>query len=384
VKGRVVPVRSLAEHELASWSALARRSAEANPLNERGVVLAAARHQTNGADLQLALVEERGSMLAALPVVRAPRLGNIVVPVLTTNIRRMTYLGTPLVDPDAGVTAATTLLRSLRGRTCPKDPGILVVQWLAEDGPVAGWLRAAAESLRCPVFVYEDFEQPFLERHADGTLTESTSKRHRKDYERRARRMSEELGARLELVDRADDPGAVTDFLAMEAAGYKTGNGVAMVTQDGEPAYFAEMCRTFAGDGRLHVLELRAGSRPVAMQISLRAADTLFLIKVAHDESLGRYDPGIQLHLRAVEFFRDRTDAAGLRVCTFADNELLLRLYPDRRRVCTLVVGLGGPVDRALVRTLPAARSLSRGVRRGFADRRRVSTDRRRPPAVRR
>ena len=223
----------------------------------------------------------------------------------------------------------------------------------------------------CPVFVYEDFQQPFLARRADGSLSESTSKRHRKDYERRARRMAEELGAELELVDRADDPRSVTEYLAMEAAGYKTDNGVAMLTQVGEPEYFVEMCRAFAREGRLHVLELRAGSRTVAIQVSLRAADTVFLIKVAHDESFGRYDPGVQLHLRAVEFFRDHTDAAGLRVCTFADNALLLRLYPDRRCVSTLVVGLGGPVDRALVRSMPAARSLSRRVRRGLAHRRR-------------
>ncbi len=51
VRGHVVPVRSLSERDLAAWSALADRAAEANPLNEPHVVLAAARHQTNGADL---------------------------------------------------------------------------------------------------------------------------------------------------------------------------------------------------------------------------------------------------------------------------------------------------------------------------------------------
>ncbi len=170
-------------------------------------------------------------MLAALPVVRAPRRRQ--------HCRSRPHHQRPAHDLPRDAARGSGCRRGGRqgptGRPSdapvPREPGILVLQWLGEDGPVAGWLREAAEALACPVFVYEDFQQPFLARRADGSLSESTSKRHRKDYERRARRMAEELGAELELVDRADDPRSVTEYLAMEAAGYKTDNGVAMLTQ---------------------------------------------------------------------------------------------------------------------------------------------------------
>jgi len=367
MRGRVLTVREMEQPHLDAWASLAGRAVEANPMNEAAVVVSAARHQENGGGIRLVVAEDGCGMHGAFPVVWAARHGNIRVPVLTTNIRRMTYLGTPLIDRQGGVEAAAAMLGELRTRRRHGDPGVLVVQWLGEGGLVSAWLREAAAHLSFPTFDYEDFQQPFLSRRLDGARGELTSRKHRKDYERRARRMAEDLGHDLVLVDRAGDPGAVDDFLSLEAAGYKTDIGVAMRTRPGEPEQFTEMCRVLADEGRLHVLELRAGARTIAMQISLRAADTLFLIKVGHDEALGRYDPGIQLHLRAVEYFHERTDAEGIRVCTFPDNALLLRLYPERRRTSTLVIGLGSPLDRMLVRALPMARTVSRGARRQVA-----------------
>lgn len=367
MRGRVLPARALDRAQIAAWAALAGRAVEANPMHEPAMVLSAARHQANGAAIQLVVAEDGGEMHGAFPVVRVPRHGNIRVPVVTTNIRRMTYLGTPLVDREGGVDAAAAMLGALRVRSRHGDPGLLVVQWMGGDGPVSEWVRQAAARLSLPTFDYEDFQQPFLSRGLDGARGELTSKKHRKDYERRARRMAEDLGADLELVDRAGDPEAVAEFLTLEAAGYKTDLGVAMRTHPGEPEQFTAMCEELAQQGRLHVLALRARARTIAMQISLRAGDTLFLVKVGHDEALARYDPGVQLHLRAVEYFHQHTDAQAIRVCTFPDNALLLRLYPERRRTSTLVIGLGTAVDRMLVRALPAARTLSRGARQQVA-----------------
>ncbi len=369
MRGRIIPLTELSAAEQSSWAELAARAVDPNPLVEPGCVLAAAAHLPHGPSISLLVAEEAGRFYGATPIRSLRRRGSLPLPVVTTNVRRMTYLGTPLVDedPEAASVALRSMLQALAEQRGPRHGACLVVEWLG-DGVTAAALRQVISELGWPSFVAEDFDQPLLQRLDDPTgYTRAQSKRHLSDYRRRARRLAEHLGAELEVRNRAGDPGAVEEFIALEAAGYKAANGVAMATQPGEPAYFAELCRRFAAEGRLHHLCLEAAGHTIAMQLSLEAGDGLFLIKVSHDEALGRFDPGIQLHLRAMEYFHNETKAKWVAICTYPDNELLLRLYPDRRRTTTLVVSLGGLVDKMAVRALPLARgtrSALRGLQR--------------------
>ncbi|MGO9342683.1 MAG: GNAT family N-acetyltransferase, partial [Acidimicrobiales bacterium] len=115
----------------------------------------------------------------------------------------------------------------------------------------------------------------------------------------------------------------------------------------------------FAKAGRLHVMSLEAGGRNVAMEIWLRADEGMFLIKISYDERYSRFGPGVVLQMEAMQYFHSHTDARWIDTCTSPDNELLLRLYPDRRRIESRFIVLGrSPVDRAVIRTFTAARPL--------------------------
>jgi len=377
VDGRLIPVGTMADTDMASWVDLGGRAVEHNPMNEPHFVVPAARWLPDGPEIDLVVTEHGGQWSGAVPVKRVNRLGGIPVKAVTTNVRRMTYLGTPLLDPHRTTDAARGLLSTLMGHRRQGDFNTLIVQWLGDDGPASAALRQATEELGLPIIVYEAFEQPFLTRHVVADYAESQSVKHRKDYERRARRMAETIGGELELVNRADDPAAVEDYIALEAAGYKTDIGVAMTTAAGEPEYFREMCARFAGLGRLHVLQLQAAGRLIAMQISVEAGDGLFLVKVGHDDAFGRFDPGVQLHFRAMEYFHHETAATFVRVCTFGGNPLLLRLYPERRPTSTWIIGLGNRMDQAVLRALLGAREVRRRVRqRGYWPRRDAAAER--------
>lgn len=333
-------------------------------MNEVDFVASAARHMPDGDDIALLTAEHGGDWYGACAVRRAGRYGHMRLGVLTSQVRRMTYLGTPLLDGGDAAGAMACLLGAAAGERRRMGYRMMVLHWLGDGGPAGAAVRDACGALGHPVHEQERFEQPFLAR-GDGGETAAggqgvqAKKKHRKDYERRARRLSEHLGAELELVDRAGDPAAVDEFIELEAAGYKWDAGVAMATRPGEPEAFRALCRGLADQERLRLLQLRAAGTTVAMQISVRAGSSFFMIKVGHDEQFARFDPGIQMHFRAVDQFHDTTDGDDLRVCTFADNDLLLRLYPDRRPTSTLVIGLGGPFNHAVVRSLPAARSMA-------------------------
>jgi len=282
----------------------------------------------------------------------------------TSNLRRLSFLGTPLVDATVGVEAMRALLGAMQQRRRIGRSRVLAFEWLGADGPVEGFVRSAAAALGLPVRVWESFERGVLRRRPDADYGRASGRNLRHDLDRRRRRFAEEFGEEMALIDRAGEPEAIDDYIALEGAGYKADARTAMMTVPGEPEYFREMCQRFAGTGRLLLPTIMGDGRPLAMSVWLRGAEGLFMLAASYDEHYARFAPGKELHARAVNLFHDQTDAAWIDTCTFENNSLLLRLYPDRRRITTLLIPLGrNPVDLAFVELLITARRVRRRLR---------------------
>ena len=119
-----------------------------------------------------------------------------------------------------------------------------------------------------------------------------------------------------------------------------------MTTQTGESEYFGEICRRFAASGRLHLLLLEAGGQTLAMSVWLRGGEGFFLFKISYNEQYARYGPGALLHIAGMEYFHAATDADWIDTCTCRDNEIILRLYPDRRQTAGVFMPLSrNPLD---------------------------------------
>jgi hypothetical protein len=71
------------------------------------------------------------------------------------------------------------------------------------------------------------------------------------------------------------------------------------------------------------------------MKISLFSGGGLFYLKAAFDEALGRYSPGMQLEVDALDMFGEEQRATWIDACTDADNAMMNRLFPGRRRLST-------------------------------------------------
>ena len=173
---------------------------------------------------------------------------------------------------------------------------------------------------------------------------------------RRSRRALERAAGPVTVVDRAGDPAAVEEFLALEAAGWKGRAGTALAANPADAAFFREVCARFADAGRLELHTLEVPTGPVAMQVALRAGDAVFHMKVAYDEQFGDHSPGVQLLVD----YADRFPAEGLALrdsCTAAGNVTESQVWPGRRRVADVVVPFGGPVSRAGVGVLARLRA---------------------------
>jgi len=351
---REIGLSSAGPDDIERWEDLAARAAEPNPFFEPGFARAAAAH-LDGPEPTLLAVEDGGRWLACLPV-QATRVARLL-PAWRTWCHLYCFLGIPLLDTDAAVPAG----RALLDHAITRAPGRqLVLELLSRDGVVGQALDEAAADLGLVVTVGDFHERALVMRRAAGGYVDHVRSHHRREIARLGRRLEAQLGA-LVMSDQAASPDAVERFIALESSGWK---GRALTSLGDSPAHaqlFREVCRSFAAQGRLELLELSAGGRAVAMKCNLNAADGGFCFKIAYDEQLGRFSPGVQLEWENVTHFHEQQRVKWQDSCADPDNEMINRLWPDRRAISTTLVarrGARGTVARQAMRGARAIRAV--------------------------
>ena len=345
-----------------AWRELADAAAEPNPFFAPDLLLPAAHHLPVGTVVRLATVHRDGALVLAVPLV-AGRYRRVPLPAWTTWRHPHRYVGTPLVHPGALDDAPGALLDGLRdGRPdgTGRGPGWLVLEQLYVDGAVSRAFRVAASQRSAAWVEHDPWERPAVRARPQETyLDDSLSPRSAKALRRLRRGLERELGP-VRAVDaaRGAEPSQVAAeveaFLAMEAAGWKGRAGTALTSDPAHAAFWRTGCLAAAGAGRLELWRLHAGDAVVARQVHLRAGSTVFHLKTAYDERVGRASPGVQLELDVLRAFHADPSLHLLDPCTEREPGTSARLYPDRRTLADALVGLR-PSGRWAVRTTPGA-----------------------------
>ena len=358
---RILRLDNIGAADESAWRDLAVRAMEPNPFMEPDCLIPAARHRPDDGILGLAVAQEAGRFVAALPFRSSWDLRRFPLPVVTTQIRPTIESGTLLLAAEGGADGLAVILGALRSQAGWARGRVLVLPKLNAQGPVAAAVREAAATAGMHPVVYERWEQPFLRRRDDGAYDGHLSKDFRSSVRRRRRRLAEELGSEPRIVERSHDLVAIETYLAMEATTYKSDIGVALTAKQGGASFFREVCSRLMATQRLELLSLEVDATTVAMSVLLKGEPGLFGFKTSFDEKFSRFGPGIQLHLSLMEHFHARTDALWIDTCCYRDNATLLRLYPDRKTIEGLCLPLStNPLDVAGIRALMAARPLHR------------------------
>jgi CelD/BcsL family acetyltransferase involved in cellulose biosynthesis len=276
-------------------------------------------------------------------------------PGLGTWRHKYCYLGTPLVDRDRLEPGIASLLRHPLG----KGSAPLFMAEAMSDGPVLKALHHCLAEERLAIVFEADHERALLHRRSDGLYSEGKRAHRRRELQRLWRRLEEELGDKLEVLEDIGERPVWRDFLELESSGWKGRKATALAADPSHAAFFRELCAGFAKAGRLQMLTLRAGKRIVAMKCNISAGDTLFCFKIGYDESLSRYSPGVQLERANVDVFHERRSEEFMDSCAGPDNKMINRLWPDRRSITTLVLSRRGlrVVARQALRVADAVRS---------------------------
>jgi CelD/BcsL family acetyltransferase involved in cellulose biosynthesis len=312
--------------EVQAWRELCDDAAEPNPFYAPEFVLPAwASLPIRGCGLRV--VVEGGEWIACLPI-QARRAAQAATVALS---HAYSFLSTPLLRRDRLQPAARGLVAS-RGLSLLRSGG---------SGPVDRSLgEAAAEAGLAPVW----------ERRAHRAAARPLGPRpvpRRRDLERRRRRLQEALGGPVVLEDRSASAAAVSEFLAMEAAGWKGREGTALADRPGDRAFFTAMAAGMAARGNLRLWVLTGQGRTAAMACELRAGDGVFGFKTCHDEALRRFSPGTQLLAELLDRFYADDRLTLYDSCSDPDATGVNELYGERQEIVSLAAvprPLAGPL----------------------------------------
>ncbi len=319
----------------AEWSALAGRALEPNAFYESGFALAAARHFPISGRPRFIVVREAGRMIGLFPITAAnPLVGDGFIRLW---LHKHATLATPLIDRGRAKAALAAFLEWVEAHSQAKG---VVFARTPQDGRFHAALCDVMQAHGRQVQILESFERAALRpgEGADKVCARAGSKKSVANIHRTRRRLAEMGRLNFEIVDSPEDVRVATEeFLALEASGWKAGRG-AFLSQPALATFLRAATRQLAREGRCKISALRLDGRAIAMGVSIESQSRSYYWKIAFDESLRSFAPGIQLiyeHTKA-QLARDGLEFTDS--CAIPDHPMIDRMWPDRVRVCDVAV----------------------------------------------
>ncbi len=318
-----------------AWQRLAARAIEPNPFFTPAVLTAAL--QSFGASrVTIATAVDGAGRLSALAPIRPFRLGRIA-PAVAVWTHLYGPLGTPLIDGENIDVAIAGLIAAMEGKRAGRN--ILLFPDLPLDGAVAAALRRHADAAGRGIAILGAHERAVLPRPSAFDVRGALPPKTRKELSRQLRRLSEigplsftSASTSAALVE------ALDAFLRLEQAGWKGARGTALALRPDALAFVRGMIAG-APDGAVRIDALSVGGEPAAMLALLRSQGTLVTWKIAYDEALARFSPGVQLMLAASESFAEEPALALVDSLASADHPMIDRLWPARQAIGTFTIG---------------------------------------------
>jgi hypothetical protein len=320
----------------AAWEDLAADAAHPNPFFEPFMLAPALAH-LGGAGVEIALVHavpDRGApFLCGLAPIACRRWRGLPVRCVSVWRYAHCYDATPLLRRgherealDALFDALDAPLVELGGTIAEGEVHHALIEVLARRGLEAhAWGRFVRALLR-PAASAEDYRARI-----------STGKR--KELRRQARRLAE-LG-RLGFEAAAATPRGLAELLDLEQRGWKGRGGTALGSSLADRRFFAAMSQAGAAAGKLALLAMRLDGRAVAMKLNLVGSDRAWAWKIAYDEALARFSPGVQLELHNIDWVHARPRLRQMDSCAAARHPMIDGLWRERIAFESLLVARG-------------------------------------------
>lgn len=324
------------------WEDLAAHALEPNPFYESWSLLPALEAEHAGRELLFVQVWKQGRLDGLFPFVREPRFKGLPLSALRSWHHASHMLCTPLVRAGAQAGCLQALLGWLR-----EDGGggaAAEFRFLPADGAFIGALADATRDAPVLAASTAHFTRALLRRQSDTErcLVEALSGDSRKTMRRRERRLRERGEvSRVALKPGEDAARWIAEFLALEASGWKGRGGSALASTPGNLRYASAMLAEAHRRGRLQIVGIDCGGRPVSRCCNLIAGEGSYAWRTAYDERYAEYSPGVMAEMESVRAFHALPGVSWMDSLTDPRNATLNRLWPHRRTMQSVLLGFG-------------------------------------------
>lgn len=350
----------------AEWRSLAGDVAEPNAFGEDWFVKPAICALGEGQTIRLITARDgAGRLIGIMPMMIAHRYGRIPVQHVANWTHFQCFMGTPLVrrgSEGAFWQALLVLLDQSDWAT-----GFLSVSGLLENGPVHAGLIETAARVGRPSPTVHRAERAVLMSDAEpeAYLAASIRPKKRKELRRLAKRLGEQGSLSFATLTREDQLSGWCDvFLALEASGWKGTRGSAFANTEKTADFFRNIVSGAFEAGRLDFQRLDLDGRAIAMLVNFRTPPGSWSFKIAYDEGLARFSPGVLIELENLPLVLGDPDVAWMDSCAVEDHPMINSLWTERRAIVQVSVPLSGARRQAIFATCRAVEAASATLRK--------------------
>jgi CelD/BcsL family acetyltransferase involved in cellulose biosynthesis len=323
------------------WRRLSERAVEPNVFYTPDFALPAAPAFCHDVEAILVWSAER-QLLGLLPFRRSVRRYGMKLPLLVGWTHPFAPLGTPLVDRDTTAEVTAAFFEHIAGDAAL--PKLLLLPLLADTGPVAGMLRSAGEKLGGSHAAFGAHRRAALDLAAGRPcdLDEVIGAKRMREARRLRRRLGEVGRAEFAVAHTASEVApALQRFLALESQGWKGAAGTALIQSAAHRQFAESALDALARRGEATIAELTLDGRIVASVIALRSADRVWSWKMAYDEGMARFSPGLQTMTEVTAALLADETIRFVDSCAVPDHPLMDHLWRDRLAMADVMIGLG-------------------------------------------
>lgn len=327
----------------AEWDALAVAASEPNCFYERWFLEPSLRHLDLPDSLQLLTVRDQsGDLIGLMPLRTGRGYGRTGLRAVENWLHYNQFLGVPLVRRGAERAFWQSALPVIDTSLVGND--VLYLSELPGASDVTRALLDVCKETRRPSAIVHRYARALLKagETPDAYWAATVRKKKRKEIARLENRLAELGDVRVETLRSEISADAwLSDFLDLEAAGWKGQDGAALALENGRRAFFQDALITGLAKGRAEILRLTVGPDVIAMLVNFRAGTGSFSFKIAYDERYARFSPGILIEKANLQ--RLAVPAFGwMDSCAVEDHPMINSLWRDRRDIVRIALPRAG------------------------------------------
>jgi hypothetical protein len=197
----------------------------------------------------------------------------------------------------------------------------------------------------------------------DDWLSTSLDQKRRKELRRLRNRLSEQGDLEIKTLGKKDDPEPfISDFLTLEAGGWKGKSGTALASKPDIAAATHQALAALHKSGKLRFWFMMLDGKAIASLFAYVDGNQASLGKIAYDEAFSKYSPGTLLVLDATESFFREGDVIEIDSSAIPGHPMIDHLWRERTDMADIIFA-PSTVSRTRFTAIVMAEKMRRSLR---------------------